>query len=140
MIWLWLATVNWCGPLVVSLAMLAFFHARGEKVVRYGPQIVIVVDGWPAERFARANWGGFTWCVTCLLWRERGDELIGHERGHVWIWLLFGLVGGLVYLLILVALRPFHPSWRAAYLAHPIERWCDRYGERWARRRTVGTG
>lgn len=130
-IWLHIALVNWCAPFALGLLLVALANARGDVITARGLHLLVEVRSWP-EKQLEDDWGAFTFSTVSFFWDPHADRehLIAHERGHVILWLIFGLAGGIVYMLILAAMRPFQPSWYAAYRAHPYERWCERYADR----------
>ena len=137
--WLALAAVNWLVPIAVGLLLALIGYLRIEPVWRDGPQFVWDVHGPFAARIAKWH-SGFTFGVTSLLWRGPFDLSIGHERGHVWVFLALGLAGHLVDLLTLPIIRLFVSSWREAYHRTPVELFCRWYGPRWADRRARRRG
>lgn len=132
-----LAAINWLTPIVVGYAMALAFFATGDTVYFQGLQTVVDARGPLARALGAGNWSGFTVGTASLLWRGCFDEAVGHERGHVWLWLAFGLVGHLLgFLAPIPVMRTFATSWREAYHKVPVELFCRWYGPRWAAARS----
>lgn len=135
MIW-WLVAANWGIPIVVGLLLALIGWLRIEPIWRIGPQFVWDVRGPFAAAIAKWH-SGFTFGPTSMLWRGPFDLSIGHERGHVWTFLLLGLAGHVLDAMTIPLIRPFTTSWREAYHRTPIERFCRWYGPRWANQRST---
>lgn len=127
--------VNWLLPIILGAVGTLYCQVRGAGTVLYPPQLRTDASATAfGLKLAAKNWSAFTVGCSSFFWRDADyEESIGHERGHVLVWLLLGLAGYvLLWAVPWALLYPFYANKRDAYHAVPIERFCTWYGHRWA--------